>query len=261
MKLYVLDLGKIVMVADNPVTTEGAGGAVPPAIPIHAFLLDTPEGKILFDTGCAPDGMEGAWPAEMCKNPFIPGPDGSLVRRLEQIGTDPAEIRWVVASHLHLDHAGGLHFFPNAEVLVQKDELERVMADYKNGTLGIFHQLCDIHNWEKAAVRWRPVEEKELTLCPGVTVLDLGPGHSYGMLGMLVELECGNFLLVADAVYSRAHYGPPAQLAGVVQDEEGYFRTIEYIRSYAAAHDATVLYGHDMPQFKSLVKSTEGFYS
>lgn len=53
---------------------------------------------------------------------------------------------------------------------------------------------------------------------------------------------------------------PPAQLAGVVQDEAGYFQTIENIRAIAAQRHATVLYGHDMAQFQSLVKSTEGYY-
>lgn len=80
MKLYVLDLGKIVMVGDNPVTQEGETAA----IPIHAFLLDTPAGKILFDTGCVPGCMEGAWPAELCTNPFVPAPNGSLTERLSR---------------------------------------------------------------------------------------------------------------------------------------------------------------------------------
>ena len=34
------------------------------------------------------------------------------------------------------------------------------------------------------------------------------------MLGMLVELESGNYLLTADAIYPRAHYEPVPQLSG-----------------------------------------------
>lgn len=257
MKLYVLDLGKIVMVGDNPVTK---GEEENPSIPIHAFLLDSPAGKILFDTGCHPEAMEGAWMKEVCENPYVPGPDGTLLNRLSQIGVAPGAISLVVASHLHLDHAGGLHLFPNAQVLVQKQELDQVMANAEAGKSSVFYQPCDLKNWKRSGARWRPVDEKELPLCPGVTVLNLGPGHAYGMLALLVELQCGNFLLVADAVYSSIHYGPPAQLAGVVQDETGYFQTIENIRAIAAQRHATVLYGHDMTQFQSLVKSTEGYY-
>ena len=71
MKLYVLDLGKIVMRGDNPVVDTAQANAEAPAIPIHAFLADTPVGKILFDTGCHPKAMEGAWPPEMCTNPYV----------------------------------------------------------------------------------------------------------------------------------------------------------------------------------------------
>lgn len=201
MKLYVLDLGKIDMMGDNPVTKDEGEN---PAIPIHAFLLDTPAGYVLFDTGC----------------------------------------------------------HPQAKIYVQQEELEHVMADQKNGTLSVFHQKCDLDNWEQAHLQWVPVPAgvREVPLCPGVTIVNLGPGHSYGMLGMLVELESGNYLLAADAIYSRAHYEPVPQLSGVVYDEKGYFDTMEFLRRYAAEHHAELLFGHDMKQFQSLKKSTEGYY-
>ena len=259
MKLYVLDLGKIGMVGDNPVTKDEGEN---PAIPIHAFLIDSPAGYILFDTGCHPQAMEGAWPKELCGNPYIPGEHGSVPARLAELGIRPEEISAVVLSHLHLDHAGGAHFFPQAKIYVQQEELEHVMEDQKNGTLSVFHQKCDLDNWEKAKLQWVsvPADVRELPLCPGVTIVNLGPGHSYGMLGLLVELESGNYLLAADAIYSRAHYEPVPQLSGVVYDEKGYFAAMEFLRQYAAEHHAEVLFGHDMKQFQSLKKSTEGFY-
>lgn len=116
MKLYVLDLGKIVMMGDNPVTKDEGEN---PAIPIHAFLLDTPAGYVLFDTGCHPQAMEGAWPKELCGNPYVPGEHGSVPERLAELGIRPEEISAVVLSHLHLDHAGGAHFFPQAKIYVQ----------------------------------------------------------------------------------------------------------------------------------------------
>ena len=125
MKLYVLDLGKIIMRGENPVISADHDGGEEPAIPIHAFLLDTPAGKILFDTGCHPQAMEGAWPAQMCTNPYVPGEGGKLLERLEQIGVKPEDISIVVASHLHLDHAGGIYLFPKAKVYVQQQELPR----------------------------------------------------------------------------------------------------------------------------------------
>lgn len=259
MKLYVIDLGRIVMKTNNVVTKEDGGSGEAPAIPIHVFLLDTPAGKILFDAGCHPEAMEGAWPKEMCENPYVC--EKGLVEQLDGLGAAPEDIRCLVLSHLHLDHAGCVHLFPNAQVYVQEDELRETMAAYENHDLDVFHLACDVENWIRADVKWNPVKGGPVELCPGVRILDLGPGHSFGMLAMHVELACGGYLLVSDAAYSAVHYGPPAELSGVVYDEEGYFAAMETIRTYAAAHRAQVLFGHDMQQFRSLVKSDKGYYA
>lgn len=256
MKLYVLDLGKIVMKGDNPVLDKTGAES---AIPIHAFLLDTPIGYVLFDTGCHPEAMSGAWPQELCRNPYVMEEGDGLLERLAQVQVEPDQVSAVVLSHLHLDHAGGVHFFPRAKVYVQQQELEQVMSDAAAGTLDLFHVQCDVDNWRAARVCWEavPKDVKEVQLCPGVTILNLGPGHSFGMLGLYVELDCGNFLLVADSAYCRDHFGPPAKLSGAVVDQEGYFSTMEYLRQYAQNRHATILFGHDMEQFQTLKKPPE----
>ena len=43
-----------------------------PEIPIHAFLIESPIGNVLFDTGCNPDGMKGEWPGALRGNPYVP---------------------------------------------------------------------------------------------------------------------------------------------------------------------------------------------
>lgn len=260
MKLYVLDLGKIVMTGDNPVTCSDKNDEAP-AIPVSAFLLDTPVGKILFDSGCHPEAMTGAWPEEMCTNPYVCGEDSTLLRRLGQINIKPEEIRYIVESHLHLDHAGGIHLFPNAEVYVQEDELAMTMKDWENDDLDIFHMKCDIENWISAKVKWKPVKSDGLVeLCKGVSVIDLKGGHSFGMLAVKADLKSGSVLLVSDAAYSAFHYGPPAKPSGAIYDEAGYFDAIEKIRVLEKEYNAKVIFGHDMAQFNELIKSNEGCY-
>ncbi len=184
-----------------------------------------------------------------------------MVERLAELGVKPEEIRYVVLSHMHVDHMGCVKYFPQAKVLVSGRELITVLREYAGGALdegvvGVFHVKTDMDNALRAGVQWVPVYEEEMPLCDGVTVYNFGPGHAYGMLGLLVRGESGNYLLAADAVYSHVHYGPPAQMAGVCADDDGYFRTIERIRSLAEEHHAQVLFGHDMAQFKALVKKS-----
>lgn len=255
MKLYVLDLGRIIMENDNPVTKEEVTETQKPQIPIHAFLIDTPEGYILFDTGCDPCGMKGAWQKEMCGNPFVYGEMQTLEKQLELIGAKIEQIKYVVLSHLHLDHAGAVHLLPNAEVYVSEEELNSVYAGHESGEIDIFHQKSDYENWNKAKVKWKPVQgNKKGFINENIELLDLGKGHSFGMLALALYLEEGCFMLVSDAAYSAVHYGPPSQMAGVCCDEEGYFQALEKIRDYAETHDAKVLFGHDMQQFESLKK-------
>lgn len=43
--------------------------------------------------------------------------------QLERLGISPKEVRYVVYSHLHLDHAGGMSYFPGAVHVMQRDEI------------------------------------------------------------------------------------------------------------------------------------------
>ena len=259
MKMYVLDNGVIRMEQDDRVT-----GGASSAIPIHSFLFDTPEGYVLFDTACDPDGMSGAWPVELTTNPYIAGENGTVPERLAQLGIKPDDIRYVVMSHLHLDHAGCLKFFTKAEVYVSREEYRLTMNGYLTGSSDGFHVRSDIEDWLKAGIQWRFVEPEteELELMPSLKILNFGPGHSYGMLGLLAQLDSGKkYLLAADIIYTKGHMVPPVQIAGIAYDDEGYVRTVERIRETAEREHAEILFGHDMEQFGTLVKSESGYYS
>lgn len=98
--------------------------------PISAHLIEGPSGRVLFDTGCHPDAMKpnGRW-SDVFKRrlPWSPGPDGEachLPNRLEQLGLGPDDIRHVVLSHMHSDHAGCVEFFRKSQIIVHRAELD-----------------------------------------------------------------------------------------------------------------------------------------
>lgn len=271
MKLYVLDNGtmeldKAYLVAiPNPGTIDNKH---PPAIweqiPIYTVLIDHPDGYILFDTACHPKGMTERWPEGTRKAfPYFADEACYLPNRLEQLKVRPEDIRYVVASHLHLDHAGCLEMFTNAEIIVHDDELMRTMKQYAiNKDMGAYI-WADIEAWVRKGLHWRTIKphEKEVPLVDGVSILNFGSGHAWGMLGLFVQLaEHGNLILASDAIYTSENIGPPIRIPGIIYDSVGYTATVERILQMANERNARVWYGHDRRQFSELIKSTEGYY-
>ena len=81
-KLFLLDLGRMHMARasffgdlaeDDPLTKTIV------EFPISAYLIEGPEGRILYDVGCHPDAMKprGRWSESFqSRFPWSAGPDG-----------------------------------------------------------------------------------------------------------------------------------------------------------------------------------------
>jgi glyoxylase-like metal-dependent hydrolase (beta-lactamase superfamily II) len=99
-------------------------------LPIYAWLIEHPEGLILVDTGetarSAVRGYFPRWhPYYRFGVRFRVRPEDEIGAQLSTLGVRPADVRWVVLTHLHTDHAGGLHHFPDSEILVSREEYEQ----------------------------------------------------------------------------------------------------------------------------------------
>jgi N-acyl homoserine lactone hydrolase len=257
MKLYVMANGTA---PDMPrESMVNSGGPVNPndvvAIPIMTFLVEHTEGLILYDTGFSQDGRyPRAWPIAN---------DELLLCRLKKIGIQPRDIRYVVCSHLHIDHAGGLEYFTESEIIVSDDELTNVAKLHFLNQVAFPFAKDDVAAWVKADLQWKLIgnDVDIRKLVDGVHILNFGSGHSFGMLGLLLELpKTGNVILTSDAIYCTENIGPPVRLPGVIRDPEGYKKTVNRILKFAEEYHAQLWFGHDMSQFNGLVKSDAGYY-
>jgi glyoxylase-like metal-dependent hydrolase (beta-lactamase superfamily II) len=273
MKLYVLDNGTMKMDKNLMIAGAVLASSLEPnkpceyiEFPVFTVLIDHPDGKILFDTACNPNGMgkNGRWiEATQQLFPYLATEECYLPNRLEQMKVRPEDIKYVVASHLHLDHAGCLEIFTNAQIIVHENELSGTLRAYANNVKEGAYIWADIDAWLKNNLQWKTIRphEDNLTLVEGVKILNFGSGHAWGMLGLHVQLPGeGGIILASDAIYSAGNYGPPVRIPGIIYDSLGYVNTVERIQRIAKETNAQVWFGHDAEQFATLRKSTEGYY-
>lgn len=224
--------------------------------PVTMFLIEHPDGLVMFDTGCHPRAMEERWDeGNRLRTPYTFSEEHLLESHLRALGYSAGDVQYVVLSHLHEDHAGGLEFFPNAQIFVSDVELAQTLKLYAlNGAMGGYIRK-DIDTWWRMPLHWNtiPADETEYELLEGLKILNFGPGHTFGMMGMQVHTkQSGAFILASDAVNTSVNYGPPIQYPGLAYDTIGYAKTIRRIQILQRKTNATVLFGHDQAQLDEL---------
>lgn len=177
-------------------------------MPVHAFLVWHERGVCLFDTGQTPaaakPGFFPRWHPFFRLARFELGPTDALAARLAGHGVQPAEVRWVVLSHLHTDHVGGVEACPEAQILVSRREWSqaRGIGGHLRGYLP--------HHWPRSLTpRLLDLDENPTGPFSGsydiagdddLLVVPL-PGHTRGHVGLLVRDEDGSVLLAGDAAH------------------------------------------------------------
>lgn len=171
---------------------------------LRCLLIEHDDGLVLVDTGIGNkenDKFIGIYGVE---NKGVRGPT-QLEDALAELGHRPEDIRWVINTHLHFDHAGGDKTreglaFPRARYVVQRGELE--FAKHTNErTAGSYlpHNFADV-----------PFQliDGEAEILPGIRGLPT-PGHVPYHQSILIESGGEKACFVADLVPTAAHLPLP----------------------------------------------------
>ncbi|WP_254840239.1 N-acyl homoserine lactonase family protein [Natronomonas marina] len=258
MDLHLLDRGRIH--ADLNFALDGTAVAAHsdpnPDLEYAEFavwnlVVDHPEATILWDTGSHPDAADGYWPAPLYE--AFAHPDAAerdLETALGEVGLAVDDIDCVVQSHLHLDHAGGLHHFAGTDVpvYVHRRELEHAYLSANTTAGGTAYLESDFDH----DLNWQVVDQHRHHLLDGIELLHV-PGHTPGLLGALLERDGENVLVAGDAAFLEANYEEGHSMgASLLYDSRAAADSIEFLRDVERRHDARVLYGHDPDQFERL---------
>ncbi|MFC1485392.1 N-acyl homoserine lactonase family protein [bacterium] len=238
--------------------TMNKGINEPFEVPVPFFLIKHPKGNVLFDTGNALEVAKDSqkhWGAAVEAYLPVMREDEYVVNQLKTIGINPEDIRYVVLSHLHLDHAGGVGAFPNATYIVQRKELEwAYVPDF-------YQKLAYIKADFDKDVKWLLLEgEKDDNydiFGDGKLKIWFTPGHSPGHQALLISLEnSGDYLLADDSCYTEEILNEDI-LPGLMWSPTETIRSINRMRYARDVKDVKIITGHDSIAWDTYKKAPE----
>jgi glyoxylase-like metal-dependent hydrolase (beta-lactamase superfamily II) len=153
-----------------------------------------------------------------------------VIGALRELGVEPREVKHVILSHMHFDHCEGLAGWPQRTVYVHRLEAE---APYAQVLAGVT---------EMANLQMLDGEEGEIE--PGLRWIRT-PGHSDGLITLLVESEQGLVAIASDCVGPLPEYFEEMDLP----EDFGPERE-ELLRQWRRIRDlepAIVIPGHNPP--------------
>lgn len=219
-------------------------------IGIPGFLLETDKGaRILVDTGFDPayatdyaatdarDGLSGFGRIENYSQ------RQTITGQLALLGLVPADMTYLVLTHGHIDHVGGLPLFKCPIILT---EAERALPR-------------PIYWNDARPIAWPDVPYIRLTaetdLCHGLRAIPT-PGHTPGHLSLLLTLPEGTVILAADAInrLSEPDEGFPDAM-----DPATAAISAARLHALQSETGAVMIWGHDPAQWPTLPKAPAAF--
>ncbi len=153
-----------------------------------------------------------------------------VIGALAELGVGPEEIKDVILTHLHFDHAEGIAGWPMRRTYVHRLETEAPYAQIVSGQL------------ENAKLELLEGEEGEIE--PGLRWIRT-PGHSDGLITLLVDTEEGLVAIASDCVGPLPEYFDRMELPEDFGPErEELLRQWQRIR---ALQPHMVIPGHNPP--------------
>ncbi len=186
----------------------------------YCLLVETNDGLLLVDTGYGVQDYENpTWFTRI----FIFSLDmprsleETAIHQVKELGYARDDVKHIVMTHLHSDHAGGLRDFPDAQVHVHVLEYKAIQsprgfkerfydaAQWSHGPKWVVHEEEEQDDW----FGFRNIQVQE-GLIPDVRLIPLH-GHTRGHCGVAIQMPGGWLLHCGDATYPFYHENEPAE--------------------------------------------------
>ncbi|HCC07356.1 MAG TPA: hypothetical protein DEP72_04270 [Clostridiales bacterium] len=215
--------------------------------PANCVIIEhSTEGWILFDTGYSEliykSGLIGR--VYNVLNPTFIDEKDNIKNKLSKINVKCEDISYVVMSHFHPDHIGGLNYFNNAKIVTSKGNFEELKCStihsliFKNMIPKNIEGRIDVVEDTHTRLKVSDYLEGYDLFDDGEIILVNLRGHSKGQLGML--LKRGNLFFVADSYWREDEINQDIKLkliARMIQSSyNNYVNTQKYLKDYLASN-------------------------
>jgi glyoxylase-like metal-dependent hydrolase (beta-lactamase superfamily II) len=232
-------------------------------VPVVSFLVEHPSaGVILIDTGLHPSvavsprknlGLVGT---RLLANLRME-PEQAVPARLRARGIDHSDVRLVVMTHLHFDHASGMSEFPEATFVFTRAEWEAA-TEPRGWMRGYVRRHFD-HAFDYRLLDFESRDvDSYATFGRAIDLLGDGsiravytPGHTRGHMSVILRLRNREALIAGDAIYTHRTLSDGV-LPTRMEDEHLFRRSLKEIQLYDDTRDALIVPGHDMAAWKEL---------
>jgi N-acyl homoserine lactone hydrolase len=232
-------------------------------LPVPAFLVEHPgAGPMLIDTGLHPSvavdpkqnfGRLLAFNYRGIKM----NAEQAAPAQLRARGLEAADIRFVLMTHMHVDHASAISEFPDATFLMSKQEWE-VLDDGKV-TEGYVKSQFD-YGFDYRTFDFEATETESFAsfgrsydlFGDGSVRAVFTPGHTHGHTSFVLRLRDREALIAADAIYTARTLNESV-LPHKMADEHHFRRSLKEIQRYREqTPGALIVPGHDWDSFSAL---------
>jgi len=180
-----------------------------------AIVIRHPDGDLLIDAGNSTEFDEEIKPYTGGTKMWLalfPGslePRRSIAEELTAVSVEPDGLRWVLPTHAHLDHLGGVLDLPPTPVLMDPAEAQVVEAGQHEPGFAVIpaHARAvapHVVTLTMVEERYEVFERHADLFGDGSVVVVPLPGHTPGSVGVFVRLADGRRVFhVGDAVNNR----------------------------------------------------------